>query len=239
MTKKAALPIYNITPFTLLDYPHKTACIIWLTGCNMRCGYCHNPQIVKGVGQQSVDDVLAFLQKRRGLLDGVVISGGEATLYPHIKHLITQVKNLGFAVKLDTNGTRPHMLGDLLESGLLNYVALDYKAPKDKFSQVSGCKQYAKFYKSLSLLCRQKTVPFEVRTTVHTDLLQAGDINQIITSLTDAGYTGTYYIQNYIHNDERPTLGCLNKQSYVLDKSQIITPQGFELGWRNFPQTHP
>ena len=108
------LPIYDVTPFTLLDFPGQTACIIWFSGCNMRCGYCHNPQIVKGVGDKSVEDVLAFLEKRRDLLNGVVLSGGEATLYKDIIPFVTKIKCMGYAVKLDTNGTRPDIIQEML-----------------------------------------------------------------------------------------------------------------------------
>lgn len=92
--KQGALPIYSVTPFTMLDFPERTACIIWFSGCNMRCSYCHNPQIVKGKGRGDVEQVLDFLKKRQGLLDGVVLSGGEASAYPGLPDFIRQVKHL-------------------------------------------------------------------------------------------------------------------------------------------------
>lgn len=92
------------------DFPDSTACILWVAGCNMRCGYCHNPQIVLGKGVLSEADVLNFLHRRKGLLDGVVLSGGEATAWPGLIAFTTRVKAMGFAVKLDTNGLRPDVL---------------------------------------------------------------------------------------------------------------------------------
>jgi pyruvate formate lyase activating enzyme len=143
------LPIHAVTPFTLLDFPGLPAAVVWCSGCNMRCAYCHNPDIVRGkAGQKTPPEVLAFLATRRGLLEGVVLSGGEATLWPGLPGFIAQVRALGFAVKLDTNGTRPETLRGLLPA--LDYVALDYKAPPGEvpghhgsqrlrgFPQVSG-----------------------------------------------------------------------------------------------------
>ncbi len=118
-TPAATLPIYSVTPFTMLDFPGRTACIVWFSGCNMRCGYCHNPQIVKGKGRGDIKQVMDFLRKRAGLLDGVVLSGGEASVYPGLPDFIREVRDLGYAVKLDTNGLRPDIIRDFLEQDAL------------------------------------------------------------------------------------------------------------------------
>lgn len=128
--KSGVLPIYSVTPFTMLDFPDRIACIIWFSGCNMRCPYCHNPQIVKGKGKGSVEEVLAFLEKRKGLLDGVVLSGGEASYNPGLPDFIQRVKDMGYAIKLDTNGLRPEIIETFLAQNMLDYVALDYKADR-------------------------------------------------------------------------------------------------------------
>lgn len=232
--KETALPIYSVTPFTMLDFPEHTACIIWFSGCNMRCGYCHNPQIVKGKGTKKIEDVLGFLEKRRGLLDGIVLSGGEATLYPGFLDFVRTVKDMGYAIKLDTNGTRPDSVQNLLKGDLLNYVALDYKAPPEKFKAVTGIKKFEHFSETLSLLCAQTTVPFEIRTTVHTALLDESDISAIMRDLESRDYKGSYYIQNFSADNDRPTLGFLPTQKRTLNLDQIPKLNNFSVEFRNF-----
>ena len=230
--KQGALPIYSVTPFTMLDFPERTACIIWFSGCNMRCSYCHNPQIVKGKGRGDVGQVLDFLKKRQGLLDGVVLSGGEASAYPGLPDFIRRVKKLGYAVKLDTNGLRPDIIDDFLSQGFLNYIALDYKAPPHKFKKVTGVDKYGEFTKTLDLLCAQKAVPFEVRTTVHTDLMDEDDVNAIIHDLENRGYQGWHAIQNFTHSDDRPTLGFMRKQERIQNTDALYAPENYSLEFR-------
>lgn len=231
--KRDVLPIYAVTPFTMLDFSGKTACIVWFSGCNMRCGYCHNPQIVKSRGRFEQSRVFEFLEARRGLLDGVVLSGGEATLYPGIVDFARRVKDMGFAVKLDTNGTRPDIVQELLSAGLIDYVALDYKAPREKFVAVTQCDDWDAFSTTLSLLMAQDKVRYELRTTVHISLLSEDDINSIITDLDQRSYRGTYYIQNYVNNN-RPTLSPLPERNRHLSRMAISQPKGFEVKFRNF-----
>ena len=227
-----ALPIYGLTPFTMLDYPDHTACIIWFAGCNMRCAYCHNPDIVQGgKGTMPMNEIWEFLKKRQGLLDGVVLSGGEATLYPQIAETAAQIKQMGFDVKLDTNGTRPEIIQGLVEQNLIDYIALDYKAPPDQFKLVTGNNHYKKFSRTLDYLCKTKAVPFEVRTTVHTSLLNEKNIQYILNDLEKRGYDGNCYIQNYRHTE---TLKNLNEQQKVLDNSTLGDNWSFKLDYRNF-----
>lgn len=199
----------------------------------MRCGYCHNPQIVKGKAQIGASKVLSFLQERKNLLDGVVFSGGEATLYKTLPCFARKVKEMGYAIKLDTNGTRPEILNDLLEGDLLDYVALDYKSPATKFSTITGIKKNSGFQKSLVRLIEQTKIPFEVRTTVHTALLDEKDINDIVDDLDDLGYNGIYYVQNFRDIDAK-TLGNLPKQDRKLDTAIIKSPKNFQVEYRNF-----
>lgn len=229
-----ALPIYSVTPFTLLDFPGKTACIVWFSGCNMRCAYCHNPQIVRGKGCRDIGDVLHFLEKRQGLLDGVVLSGGEASVYPGLPDFILRARAMGYKIKLDTNGLRPDILRNFLDDDFIDYVALDYKAPPDKFKKVTGVSKFNDFSETLSLLCEQKNIPFEVRTTVHTALMDEEDIGAIIHDLDDRGYTGTYFVQNFCADNERPTLKLLPPQDRALDISRLAAPQHFQIYFRNF-----
>lgn len=230
----ALLPIYSITPFTMLDFPDRTSCIIWFSGCNMRCGYCHNPQIVKSKGKYPINDVLSFLEKRKGLLDGVVLSGGEASLYPDIVDFIKTIKKMGYAVKIDTNGAKPDIISCLIENSLIDYVAIDYKAPKDKFKKVTGIEKFECFEKTLSYLCTQKDIPFEIRTTVHTSLLDENDISSIIKDLDERNYNGIFYIQNFISDNDRPTIGHLIPQKRILNREAILQPTNFPIEYRNF-----
>lgn len=202
----------------------------------MRCGYCHNPQIVKGKsGRKSAEDILSFLKKRQGLLDGVVLSGGEATLYKDVIGFTRSVKQMGFAIKLDTNGTRPDIVRQMLDEKLLDFVALDYKAPPSKTKTVTGVKLHTPFEKTLSMLCAQAKVPFEVRTTVHTHLMNEGDILEIANDLNTKRYKGLYHVQNYINNGG-PTLGNLPEQGRTLSISNIreSAQDSVSISTRNF-----
>ena len=231
---KELLPIYSVTPFTMLDFPERTAAIVWFSGCNMRCPYCHNPQLVKGKGRGDVEAVMAFLRKRRGLLDGVVLSGGEASAWPGLPDFMRAVKDLGYEIKIDTNGLRPDLIESFLARGLLDYVALDYKAGPDKFKAVTGTEKYEAFSRTLDLLCGQAAVPFEVRTTVHTALLDEDDISAIIEDLERRGFSATYFVQNFRADNDRPTLGCLPEQERTLDCEALPQPKGFSIEFRNF-----
>ncbi|WEK33670.1 MAG: anaerobic ribonucleoside-triphosphate reductase activating protein [Candidatus Pseudobacter hemicellulosilyticus] len=194
-----ANPVYSITPFTMLDFPGHTACIIWFAGCNMRCAYCYNPDIVLGKGQLSYRAVLDFLDKRRGLLDGVVLSGGECTLHKGLPGLAATIKEKGFRLKIDTNGANPALLEQLISHKLVDYVALDCKAPAAKYGTVTGINGFREFEDSLHLLLASG-MPFEVRTTVHSALLNQGDVAAIQALLEERRYPGKYYIQ-YALND--------------------------------------
>lgn len=214
---RVALPFYAITPFTLLDFPGRSACILWVAGCNMRCGYCHNPEIVLGKGTLGEDDALAFLRRRQGLLDGVVLSGGEATTWPGLTNFAAMAKALGFAVKLDTNGLRPDVVASLLERHLIDRVALDYKAPPARYEKVTGTLAFVRFSRTLDLLCGQQRVPFEVRTTVHDALLDEGDVIAIAADLEQRGYRGALALQRAVTEPDRPLLAPLPPMRRQLD----------------------
>ncbi|MEK8179165.1 anaerobic ribonucleoside-triphosphate reductase activating protein [Flavobacterium buctense] len=199
-------PIYNITPFTLLDYPNKSACIFWYAGCNMRCLYCYNPEIVLGKGKLPFTEAISFLTTRIGLLDAVVFSGGECLIHKNIKEQIKAVKAMGFLVKIDTNGTNPELLQQLIEENLIDYVALDFKASYQSFKFITQSDLFDLFEKSLQILLNSN-IQYEVRTTYHSKLIAAEELNDMIDYLKYNQYTGTYYIQ-YFRNDV-DTLGKL------------------------------
>lgn len=224
-------PFHAITPFTMLDYPGLTACILWVAGCNMRCGYCHNPQIVLGKGTIGEEEAIGFLRRRIGLLDGVVLSGGEATTWPGLAGFAARVKAMGFAVKLDTNGLRPDVVASLLKHRLLDRIALDYKAPPARFRQVTSTTAYSRFSATLDILCAQDDVPFEVRSTVHTGLLNEDDILAMARDLAARNYTGTFALQRAVIDKDRPTLGHLPTEGRSLEIARLMadSPIGLHL----------
>jgi pyruvate formate lyase activating enzyme len=196
--ESVAKPIYSLTPFTLLDYPHKSACILWFAGCNMRCLYCYNPEIVLGKGTISTDKVITFLQSRKKLLDAVVFSGGECLLHKNILSLIEEVKKMGFLVKIDTNGSKPEILQQLIKNKWIDYVALDFKAMPSHFEKITQSKLFLPFEQSLQLLIKNG-LPFEVRTTVHSDLISEKEMRLMIRYLETNNYNGNYYLQYFVN----------------------------------------
>ena len=210
--------VYDITRFTTLDYKDHLACIIWFVKCNMRCSYCYNSRIVEGEGILSNQEVFEFLKSRVGKLDGVVLSGGECTLNPDLLEICKEIKELGFKVKIDTNGLNPKLLFELIDFGLVDFIALDYKAPIEKFEQITKVKSSKNFYKTLDMLI-EKSFPFEVRTTVHSSLLNENDINSMAYELNKRGYIGTYYLQNYLHVED--TFDTIPQYPVQIDKNLL------------------
>ncbi len=228
------LPITAITPFTLQDFPDHTACIIWFGGCNFRCKYCHNPEfVIEKFDVIDEKEVWDFLKKRKGLLEGVVLSGGECTMSNEIVDFVRKIKKMGFKAKIDTNGLLPDVVKKLVSEKLVDFIALDYKAPKGKLRNVSPIGDFSKFEKTLDYLISQD-FPFEVRTTVHTDLLDEDDVNEIIRDLERRGYAqGDYYIQNFL-NTKGKSIGNIGEQKRILNMSKIKKPKKFKVFPRNF-----
>ena len=193
LNKKA---IHSFTPFTLLDYPDKSACILWFAGCNMKCDYCYNPEIVFGKGLFYFSEIFSFLKTRRNLLDAVVFSGGECLIHKDIISFIKLVKSLGFLIKVDTNGSQPKVLEKLIKEKLIDYVALDFKGTKEKFFAITKSDFYSQFISCFELL-QNSSIPFEIRTTYHSSLLNPEDIASMQNVLVELGYDKTYFIQNF------------------------------------------
>lgn len=209
--------IYDISPFSLIDFPDKVSCIVWFAGCNMRCSYCYNPEIVFGKGKMTLMEVLDFVISRKGLLDGVVFSGGECTLYKETIPFARALKKLGMLVKIDTNGSNPDILEKMLNLDIIDSVSLDFKAPREKFESITKSNFFKEFEKSLEILIKAD-IPFELRTTYHSDLLNDSDLMEMNEFVINSGYEGTYFIQNYI--DSKSTVGNIGKcQSKILQKN--------------------
>ena len=233
------LKISDITKFTLQDYPNHTACIIWFAGCNMRCKFCHNVEFLEQNNNFLTEErVFSFLEKRVGLFDGVVLSGGECTICDGFINFVKQIKQLGFKIKIDTNGLNFDIIKELVHNKLVNFIALDFKAPLEKFTNVTQIneKQYSNFEKSLQFLIEnnnKNNIDLEIRTTVHTSLLQEDDINVIINILDDLNYSQIYYIQNF-RDDGKGTLCNLGEQKFLINKNLIKKPKHFSVELRNF-----
>lgn len=189
--------IYDITPFSMLDYPDVTSCILWFAGCNMRCDYCYNPDIVRGRGRMSIAEALTFVQSRSKLLDGVVLSGGECTLHREIIPLASEIKELGMLVKVDTNGSHPKRIQQMITLGVVDYVSLDFKALPGRYKAITRSGFYGRFEETINVLLKSNTT-FEVRTTIHSALISDAELNMMADHLTALGYTGKYFVQNFV-----------------------------------------
>ena len=189
--------ISGIQKTSLLDYPDKISAIVFTQGCNFRCGYCHNPGLLQVNSKKdiySVDVFFEFLKNRVGKLDGVVITGGEATLQKDLIPFMQEVKNLGFLIKLDTNGYRPDVVQDVINQGLVDYFAMDIKAPLDKYSFVTNVDiDTDKIVKSIDLIMKSN-IPYEFRTTVMKSQLTYEDFEKIAELIKGAD---RYFLQKF------------------------------------------
>ena len=182
---------------TLIDYPGKIAAIVFTQGCNFRCGYCHNPELLESNpdSKYSVDEILDFLKTRKGKLDGVVITGGEPTLQKGLCDFVKLVKDMDFLVKLDTNGTNPEMLKELVSDGLIDYVAMDIKAPFEKYKSIVGVDISTDNLKKSIEIITSSGVDYEFRTTVVKSLLSPDDILKMGEMIKGAD---KYYLQKFV-----------------------------------------
>lgn len=171
--------IGGLQKFSMIDFPGKLAAVIFTQGCNFRCPYCHNPELVDPEHfDKPLDelDILAFLNRRIGKLDGVVITGGEPTLHPDLPLLITKIRSMGFAIKLDTNGSNPALLKDMLQDGLIDYCAMDIKAPAKSYKKVTRSDVDIALIKESIKLIKQSGVEYEFRSTLVGELLSPEEI---------------------------------------------------------------
>jgi pyruvate formate lyase activating enzyme len=184
--------------FSMIDYPEKLAAVVFTQGCNFRCPYCHNPELVHPhlfaelIPEKEVFD---FLLKRKGKLDAVTVTGGEPTLHKDLILFLSQLKEMGFLVKLDTNGTNPEMLNLLLLHRLVDFVAMDIKAPLSKYQMLTRSKiDVLPIIESIKLI-QKANIKHEFRTTVVKNLLSENDIKEISRLL---GSKANYAVQNFV-----------------------------------------
>lgn len=195
--------IQGLQKLTLLDYPGKVACTVFTAGCNFRCPFCHNASLVTHIqdGREiTQEEVFAFLKKRRGILDGVCVTGGEPLLHKDIEELLREIKELGFSVKLDTNGSFPDRLKGLVEEGLVDYIAMDIKNAKENYGRTIGIEDYdvSDVARSVQYLL-EGNVPYELRTTVVREFHQRADLEAIGRWIEGAEH---YYLQQFVDSGD-------------------------------------
>ena len=209
--------IGGIQKLTLLDYPGKVACTVFLSGCNLRCPYCHNPGLVlpeQSEGSEIPEaEVLSFLERRKGKLDGVCITGGEPTLQPELPEFLEKLRRLGYAVKLDTNGTNPAMLKALLQERVLDYVAMDIKNSPSRYAETCGGIDCLSRVRESAALLMDGTVDYEFRTTAVAELHDDDSFREIAQWIAGAKQ---YYIQCFIDRDS-----VLRTGLHAPDKAQL------------------
>ncbi|MBQ3182092.1 MAG: anaerobic ribonucleoside-triphosphate reductase activating protein [Clostridia bacterium] len=215
----------GLQKLTLLDFPGKTACTVFTVGCNFRCPFCHNASLVRGgVDEISLAEFFAFLKKRQGLLDGVCITGGEPTLHSDLEEFIAKIKELGYAVKLDTNGTAPDTLKSLVEKGLIDYVAMDIKNSRQKYLATSGVTKdlLGNIEESVKYLLEDH-IPYEFRTTVVFPLHEKADFYDIGEWIKG---TKNYFLQNFIDSGDLISDGMKGYEKELLEEFALVV-QGF------------
>lgn len=195
--------IQGLQKLTLLDYPGETACTVFTAGCNFRCPFCHNASLVVDTQKNAeipAEVFFAFLRKRQGVLDGVCVTGGEPLIQQDLEEFLDRIKKLGYLVKLDTNGSFPDRLKRLVESGLVDYVAMDIKNSPEKYGRTIGVEEYdiTSINQSVRYLLGGN-IPYEFRTTVVREFHQRSDFESIGRWLAGAEH---YYLQQFVDSGD-------------------------------------
>lgn len=218
--------IHGLQKMTLLDFPGRVACTVFLGGCDMRCPFCHNAELIDGTAAPVMDDkeLLAFLEKRKGLLDGVAITGGEPTLRKDLPDLLRKIRALGYPIKLDTNGMHPDRLKAMLDEGLLDYVAMDIKSSPENYAHTCGLEKLdlEPIQTSVKLLMASN-IDYEFRTTVVDELHCLSDFEAIAQWIAGAK---AYYLQAFTDRDtvvyenfHAPTRECMETYAAAVRKT--------------------
>ncbi|HNZ84107.1 MAG TPA: anaerobic ribonucleoside-triphosphate reductase activating protein [Candidatus Pacearchaeota archaeon] len=199
------MEIYGLIKSSLIDYPGKVCAIVFTGGCNFRCSFCYSGELVlpeKINSQPKIDPEYLenFLKERKGLIDGIVICGGEPTLHNDLPEFAAKLKSYGYVVKLDTNGTNPEMLKQLIAGKLINYVAMDIKGPKEKYKQICGADVDIKKIEESVEILKNSDIDFEFRTTVTPGDLEKSDFPIIANWIK--GPNVAYFLQNFLNQKE-------------------------------------
>lgn len=200
--------IKGLSKLTLLDYPGRTACTVFTGGCNFRCPFCHNSPLVTRMDENELaeEDVFAHLKKRKGILDGVAVTGGEPLIQKDIERFLYEIKDMGYPVKLDTNGAFPGRLRDIIELGLVDYVAVDIKNRPEKYAETIGIAGFdvEKINSTVALLAENR-VDYEFRTTVVDGFHTPDDIAAIAGWIKGAP---RYFLQNFVDSGDLIDENC-------------------------------
>lgn len=214
--------IGGLQKFSLIDYPGKVSAVIFTQGCNFRCPYCHNPELVISSSFQDTipeEEVISFLFERKDKLQGVVVTGGEPTIQPDLIDFLKEIKSMGFCVKLDTNGSSPDVLKKVIEGGFVDFVAMDIKSPLEKYSKVSGLNINTDNIKESLNIILNSPVDHLFRTTVLKPFLDFDDFVSINDLVKDAR---RYVLQEFSYQNDI-------LDSSLLDKPQYSQQEFFEL----------
>ena len=227
--------ISGLQKMTLLDYPGKIACTVFLSGCNFRCPFCHNGELLDGTLEPVMEEgeFLAFLSKRKGLLDAVCVSGGEPTLQPGLAGLLEKIKKMGYSVKLDTNGSRPEILKDLVARGLLDYVAMDIKNAPDRYEQTAGAAvRMERIEESIRFLLEEH-VDYELRTRgveQRHDCAAVERMGEWVSSLAPERKIKRWFVQPFVDRDtvlftglSSPNDAQLSEFTGVLSRFSVVS----------------
>lgn len=194
------MKIGGLQKFTLIDYPGHLACTVFFSGCNFRCPWCYSPEIVlpekiKNHPEITKEEVFNFLKERTDKLDGVVLCGGEPTIFPELPDFIKEIKKMGFSVKIDTNGSNPEMLKELISDGLVDYVAMDIKSSLEGYKEAAGVDFDVEKIRESITLVMSSGVDYEFRTTLVPGIHEKKDIEEVGTLIKGAK---RYFLQNFL-----------------------------------------
>lgn len=194
------LKISGFNKLTLLDYPDHTACIIFTQGCNYKCPFCHNASLIDGSknGNYNEEEILKFLIKRKSILEGICISGGEPLMQKELKEFLIKIKDIGYKVKIDTNGSYPEVLKDLIDNKLVDYVAMDIKNDLGNYKKITGIINTDNVKKSIEILLNSD-IDYEFRTTLVKEL---HNIDNIVSIAKMIKGTKKYYLQKFIDSGD-------------------------------------
>lgn len=214
------MQIAGLQKLTLLDFPSRTACTVFAPGCNFRCGYCHNPELVEPKNPELIEEgkFFEFLSARKGFLDGVCITGGEPTLQPDLLEFLKKIRQRGFLVKLDTNGSNPEVLEKLFRAHLLDYVALDIKASPGSYAKLTGAEGIIGKIQSSRDLIMQSGVEYEFRSTLVKELVTEKEWTGILNFVCGAE---KFFLQSF--ENKKDCLDPKFKNYHSFSRSELQT----------------
>lgn len=221
------MKIYGFQKMTLLDFPGKVACTVFTGGCNFRCPFCHNASLVTHIDGAPIEEqeILSYLNKRKELLDGVCVTGGEPLLQGDLAAFLHKIKEMGYLVKLDTNGAFPDQLQAMIEAGLVDYVAMDIKNSKEKYAVTAGVPvDLAAIERSVELL-KEGRVDYEFRTTLVKELHTEEDILLMTKWLQGTRY---WYLQSFIDSGDLIASGYHSPEKEWVKNAQTLAAQTIE-----------